>query len=142
MHGQFTDADLPQPSIRADLPAPGVFYIKTFYIKMPMELEDAALSRCGKIGIWWTWHAICAVQPLRFHRDFNYSTFERIYFGNLLLEDTRLMHCKAWWFFRGQQYRLSSDGRPEMGIPIILIYLAMQKYFGQRPFLRGVSGNG
>ena len=111
-----------------------IFLLKTFFDKMPKELEDAArIDGCSKLGIWWNVALPLSKPVLAVVVIFNALNVWNEYILALLLFNDKLkMPLQvAIVRFHGEfitQYPLLMAGLTITAIPIILAYLAMQKY--------------
>ncbi len=111
-----------------------ILLLKTFFDKMTPDLEDAArIDGCGKLGIWWNVGLPLAMPAIAVIVIFNsLNVWNEFILANLLLNDSRLMPLqKALMQFQGVHsinYPLLMAGLTIAVIPIVLIYLAMQKY--------------
>ncbi|MDP2941676.1 MAG: carbohydrate ABC transporter permease [Candidatus Omnitrophota bacterium] len=111
-----------------------IFLLKTFFDKMPRELEDAArIDGCSKLGIWW--HvALPFVKPaLAVVVIFNSLIVWNEYVLALIIFDSKnLMPLqRALMMFRGEfltNYPLLMAALTITALPIIAVYLLMQKY--------------
>lgn len=111
-----------------------IFLLKTFFDKMPRELEDAArIDGCSKIGVW-RHVALPFVQPmLAVVVVFNALNVWNEYVLALIIFDNKnLMPLqRALMMFRGEHltnYPLLMAGLTIAALPIIIVYLLMQKY--------------
>lgn len=111
-----------------------IFLLKTFFDKMPKELEDAArIDGCSKIGIWWHVALPLAKPVLAVVVVFNALNVWNEYILALIIFDSRkFMPLQvALQTFRGEfvtNYPLLMAGLTITALPIILVYLFMQKY--------------
>ena len=111
-----------------------IFLLKTFFDKMPQELEDAArIDGCSKLGIWWHVALPLAKPVLAVVVVFNALNVWNEYILALIIFDSRhLMPLQvALTTFQGEfitQYPLLMAGLTIAALPIILVYIAMQKY--------------
>ena len=111
-----------------------IFLLKTFFDKMPKELEDAArIDGCSKIGIWWHVALPLAKPVLAVVIVFNALAVWNEYILALIIFDNRkFMPLQvALQSFQGEfvtNYPLLMAGLTITALPIILIYLLMQKY--------------
>lgn len=111
-----------------------IFMLKTFFEKMPKELEDAArIDGCSKLGIWWHVALPLAKPVLAVVVVFNALNVWNEYVLALIIFDSRqLMPLQvALTTFQGEfitQYPLLMAGLTITAVPIILVYLLMQKY--------------
>ena len=111
-----------------------IFLLKTFFDKMPKELEDAArIDGCSKIGIW-RHVALPLCKPvLAVVVVFNALNVWNEYVLALIIFDSRrLMPLQvALTTFQGEfltRYPLLMAGLTITALPIIIVYLLMQKY--------------
>ena len=111
-----------------------IFLLKTFFDKMPKELEEAArIDGCSKIGLWWHVALPLSKPVLAVVVVFNALNVWNEYILALIIFDSRhLMPLQvALATFQGEfitRYPLLMAGLTIAAIPIILIYLFMQKY--------------
>jgi multiple sugar transport system permease protein/raffinose/stachyose/melibiose transport system permease protein len=111
-----------------------IFLLKTFFDKTPKELEDAArIDGCSKWGLWWHVALPLAKPVLAVVVVFNALNVWNEYVLALIIFDNRnLMPLQvALTTFQGEfitQYPLLMAGLTITAIPIILVYLLMQKY--------------
>ncbi|MBU1727244.1 MAG: carbohydrate ABC transporter permease [Candidatus Omnitrophica bacterium] len=111
-----------------------IFLLKTFFDKMPKELEDAArIDGCSKLGIWWHVALPLAKPVLAVVVVFNALNVWNEYVLALIIFDSRpLMPLQvALTTFQGEfvtNYPLLMAGLTITALPIIIVYLLMQKY--------------
>jgi len=111
-----------------------IFLLKTFFDKMPKELEDAArIDGCTKMGIWWHVALPLAKPVLAVVVVFNALNVWNEYILALIIFDSRsLMPLQvALTKFGGEfitRYPLLMAGLTITALPIIIVYLLMQKY--------------
>jgi len=111
-----------------------IFLLKTFFDKTPKELEEAArIDGCSKLGIWWHVALPLAKPVLAVVVVFNTLNVWNEYVLALIIFDSRnLMPLQvALTTFQGEfitQYHLLMAGLTITAIPVILVYLFMQKY--------------
>lgn len=111
-----------------------IFLLKTFFDKMPKELEDAArIDGCSKFGIWWNVALPLAKPVLAVVVVFNALNVWNEYLLALLIFDSRhLMPLQvALMTFQGEyitRYHLLMAGLTIAALPIIVVYVLMQKY--------------
>ena len=111
-----------------------IFLLKTFFDKMPKELEDAArIDGCSKFGIWWNVALPLAKPVLAVVVVFNALNVWNEYLLALLIFDSRhLMPLQvALMAFQGEyitKYHLLMAGLTIAALPIIIVYVLMQKY--------------
>ncbi|MBN1914153.1 MAG: carbohydrate ABC transporter permease [Candidatus Omnitrophica bacterium] len=111
-----------------------IFLLKTFFDKMPKELEDAArIDGCNKLGIWWNVALPLAKPVLAVVVVFNALNVWNEYILALVIFDSKpLMPLQvALMTFQGEfvtRYPLLMAGLTITALPIIIIYILMQKY--------------
>jgi multiple sugar transport system permease protein/raffinose/stachyose/melibiose transport system permease protein len=111
-----------------------IFLLKTFFDKLPRELEDAArIDGCSKIGIWWHVALPLAKPVLAVVVVFNALNVWNEYVLALIIFDNKnLMPLqRALVMFQGEfltNYPLLMAGLTITALPIIIIYFMMQKY--------------
>ena len=111
-----------------------IFLLKTFFDKMPQELEDAArIDGCSKLGIWWNVALPLSRPVLAVVVVFNALNVWNEYVLALIIFDNKnLMPLqRALMMFRGEfltNYPLLMAGLTITAMPIIILYLLMQKY--------------
>jgi len=111
-----------------------IFLLKTFFDKMPTELEDAArIDGCSKLGIWWHVALPLAKPVLAVVVVFNALVVWNEYILALIIFDSRkFMPLQvAIKLFQGEfvtNYPLLMAGLTITALPIIIVYLLMQKY--------------
>jgi len=112
----------------------GIFLLKTFFEKMPRDLEDAArIDGCGKFGIYWRVALPLAKPAIAVVVIFNALTVWNEYLlAMLLLTNKSLMPLqRGLMVFQGAhvtQYPLLMAGITITVLPIVLMYILMQKY--------------
>ncbi|MDE2028434.1 MAG: carbohydrate ABC transporter permease [Candidatus Omnitrophica bacterium] len=118
-----------------------ILILKTFFDKMPHELEDAArIDGCTKLGIWWNMALPFARPAIAVIVIFNsLNVWNEYILATLLLEDSKLMPLqRGLIIFQGAHstdYPVLMAGLTMAAVPIIVIYLFMQKYI-----VKGLSG--
>jgi multiple sugar transport system permease protein/raffinose/stachyose/melibiose transport system permease protein len=111
-----------------------IFLLKTFFDQMPTELEDVArIDGCSKLGIWWHVALPLAKPVLAVVVVFNALTVWNEYILALIIFDSRkFMPLQvAIKLFQGEfvtNYPLLMAGLTIAALPIIMVYLLMQKY--------------
>ncbi|MCK9594253.1 MAG: carbohydrate ABC transporter permease [Candidatus Omnitrophica bacterium] len=111
-----------------------IFLLKTFFDKLPHELEDAArIDGCSKFGIWWHVALPLAKPVMAVVVVFNALNVWNEYVLALIIFDSKgLMPLQvALTTFQGEfitRYPLLMAGLTITALPIILVYLLMQKY--------------
>lgn len=111
-----------------------ILLLKTFFDKMPSDLEDAArIDGCGRIQIWWNVALPLARPAIAVVVIFNsLNVWNEFILANLLLTNDSLMTLQTGLFkFQGPNladYPVLMAGLTISVVPIIAIYLAMQKH--------------
>src|SRR3989338_202018 len=111
-----------------------IFLLKTFFDKMPKELEDAArIDGCSKIGLWWHVALPLAKPVLAVVVVFNALIVWNEYLLALLIFDSKtFMPLQvALQTFQGEfitRYPLLMAALTITALPIIIVYILMQKY--------------
>ncbi|MFC1674983.1 carbohydrate ABC transporter permease [Candidatus Omnitrophota bacterium] len=111
-----------------------IFLLKTFFDKMPQEFEDnARIDGCSKIGIWWHVALPLAKPVLAVVVVFNaLNVWNEFVLALIIFDSKALMPLQvALINFQGEfitKYPLLMAGLTIAAIPIILVYLFMQKY--------------
>ena len=111
-----------------------IFLLKTFFDKMPKELEDAArIDGCSKLGMWYHVALPLAKPVLAVVVVFNALNVWNEYILALIIFDSkRFMPLQvALQTFQGEfvtNYPLLMAGLTITALPIIIVYLLMQKY--------------
>jgi len=127
------------PQINGGL-AMGIFLIKTFFDKMPKDLEDAGrIDGCTKFGIYWHIALPLAKPALAVVIIFNaLAVWSEYLWAMLVLSDKNLMPLqRGLMVFQGAhlvQYPVLMAGITITVIPIIFLYLVMQKFI-----IKGIS---
>lgn len=112
----------------------GIFLLKTFFEKLPKDLEDSAeIDGCTKFGIYWHIAFPLAKPAIAVVVVFNaLAVWNEYLLAMLILSNKNLMPLqRGLVVFQGAhltQYPLLMAGITITTIPIVLIYLAMQKY--------------
>jgi len=111
-----------------------IFLLKTFFDTMPRELEDAAkIDGCSKLGIWRHVALPFAKPALAVVVVFNaLNVWNEYVLALVIFDDKNLMPLqRALMMFRGEfltNYPLLMAGLTITALPIIIVYLLMQKY--------------
>jgi multiple sugar transport system permease protein/raffinose/stachyose/melibiose transport system permease protein len=111
-----------------------ILLFKTFFDKMPQEMEDAArIDGCGKIGIWWNMAMPYARPAIAVVVIFNsLIVWNEYILATLLLGDSQLMPLqRGLMVFQGANstdYPVLMAGLTMAAVPIIMVYLFMQKH--------------
>ncbi|MDA7857867.1 carbohydrate ABC transporter permease [bacterium] len=112
----------------------GIFLLKTFFEKMPKDLEEAArIDGCSKLRIYWHIALPLAKPAIAVVVIFNSLTVWNEYLlAMLVLSDKSIMPLqRGLMVFQGAhltQYPLLMAGITITVFPIVLVYLIMQKY--------------
>jgi len=111
-----------------------ILLLKTFFDRMPHDLEDAArIDGCSKIGIWWNVALPLARPAIAVIVIFNsLNVWNEYILAFLLLGDSKLMPLqRGLMVFQGANstdYPVLMAGLTMAAIPIIVVYLLMQKH--------------
>jgi raffinose/stachyose/melibiose transport system permease protein len=111
-----------------------IFLLKTFFDKMPKELEDAArIDGCSKWGIWWHVALPLAKPVLAVVVVFNaLNVWNEFILALIIFDSKALMPLQvALMTFQGEfitRYPLLMAGLTITALPIIIVYILMQKY--------------
>ncbi len=111
-----------------------IFLLKTFFDKLPKELEDAArIDGCSKLGIWWHVALPLAKPVLAVVVVFNALNVWNEYILALIIFDSKqyMPLQVALQTFQGEfvtNYPLLMAGLTITALPIIIVYVLMQKY--------------
>ncbi len=111
-----------------------IFLLKTFFDKMPKELEDAArIDGCSKLGIWWNVALPLAKPVLAVVVVFNaLNVWNEFVLALIIFDNKSLMPLQvALTTFQGEfitRYPLLMAGLTITALPIIIVYILMQKY--------------
>ena len=121
------------PLINAGLPF-GIFLLKTFFDKLPRDLEDAArIDGCSRLGIWWHVALPLARPALAVVIIFNtLNVWNEYLLAMLILQDKAKMPLmRGLMVFRGPHsadYALLMAATTITVIPVILVYILMQRH--------------
>jgi len=111
-----------------------IFMLKTYFDQMPKELEDAArIDGCSKLGVWWRVALPLAKPVVSVIIIFNaLNVWNEYLLALLIFSDRALMPLqRGLMVFQGThmtQYPLLMAGMTISVIPVIIVYLFMQKY--------------
>jgi multiple sugar transport system permease protein/raffinose/stachyose/melibiose transport system permease protein len=111
-----------------------IFLFKTFFDKLPRELEDAArIDGCSKLGIWWNVALPLSKPVLAVVVVFNaLNVWNEYVLAMIIFDSKNLMPLqRALMVFQGEfltNYPLLMAGLTLTALPIIILYLLMQKY--------------
>lgn len=121
------------PQISAGL-ALGIFLLKTFFDKMPQDLEDAArIDGCNKFQVYWHVALPLAKPAIAVLAVFNaLAVWNEYLLAMLILADQRLMPLqRGLMVFQGAHitdYPLLMAGIAISIVPIVTLYILMQRY--------------
>ncbi|MFA5059266.1 MAG: carbohydrate ABC transporter permease [Candidatus Omnitrophota bacterium] len=122
-----------------------ILFLKTFFDKIPSDLEDAArIDGCSKIGIWWHVGLPLVRPAIGVVVIFNsLNVWNEYILAQLLLNEKSLMPLQVGLMkFQGAHsvdYPVLMAGLTIAALPIILVYLAMQKHI-VKGFSYGATG--
>jgi len=111
-----------------------IYLLKTFFDQLPTDLEDAArVDGCSKLGIWWHVALPLARPAIAVVVIFNsLNVWNEYILAMLILQEKSMMPLqRGLMVFQGAhmtQYPLLMAGITITVIPIILIYLLMQRH--------------
>ncbi len=111
-----------------------ILLLKTFFDKMPSDLEDAArIDGCSRIQIWWHMALPLAAPALAVVVIYNsLNVWNEYILATLLLSDNNLMPLqRGLMVFNGAyqvDYPVLMAGLTMTAIPIVAVYLFMQKH--------------
>ncbi len=111
-----------------------IYLLKTFFDQLPTDLEDAArVDGCSKLGIWWHVALPLARPALAVVVIFNsLNVWNEYILAMLILQEKSMMPLqRGLMVFQGAhmtQYPLLMAGITITAVPIILIYLLMQRH--------------
>ena len=111
-----------------------IYLLKTFFDKMPVELEDAArIDGCSRLGIWWNVALPLARPAIAVIVIFSsLNVWNEYILATLIFSSKSLMPLqRGLMIFQGThitEYSLLMAGMTITTLPIILVYLIMQKH--------------
>jgi raffinose/stachyose/melibiose transport system permease protein len=111
-----------------------IYLLKTFFDKMPVELEDAArIDGCSRIGIWWNVALPLAKPAIAVIIIFSsLNIWNEYILATLIFSSKNLMPLqRGLMIFQGThitEYSLLMAGMTMTTVPIILVYLLMQRH--------------
>lgn len=111
-----------------------ILLLKTFFDKMPSDLEDAArIDGCNRVQIWWHVALPLAAPALAVIVIYNsLNVWNEYILASLLLNDKMLMPLQRGLIvFQGSyqtDYPVLMAGLTMTAVPIIVVYLLMQKH--------------
>jgi len=123
-----------------------ILLLKTFFDKMPQDLEDAAkIDGCSKLGIWWHMALPSARPAIAVVIIFNSLNVWNEYILALLLlgEQSKMPLQRGIMAFSGSHsvdYPVFMAGLTITTVPIILFYLVMQKHINKGLLSKSVFG--
>lgn len=112
-----------------------IYLLKTFFDQLPRDLEDAArIDGCNKLQIWWNVGLPLVTPALAVVTIFNALTvWNEFVLASLMFTDDRLMPLQVGLMeFSNRmvtQHTLIMAALTIAALPIILLYLRMQKQF-------------
>lgn len=112
-----------------------IYLLKTFFDQLPRDLEDAArIDGCNKLQIWWNVGLPLVTPALAVVTIFNALTvWNEFVLASLMFTDDRLMPLQVGLMeFSNRmvtQHTLIMAALTIAALPIILLYLKMQKQF-------------
>ena len=133
------------PQINAGL-AMSIFLLKSFFEKIPRDLEDSAkIDGCTRLGIYWHLCLPLAKPALAIVVIYNaLYVWNEYLLAMLVLSDKSLMPLtRGLMIFHGEhvtQYPILMAGMCIATIPIILLYLLMQKHIVEGVMRGAVKG--
>jgi multiple sugar transport system permease protein/raffinose/stachyose/melibiose transport system permease protein len=111
-----------------------IYLLKTFFDKMPVELEDAArIDGCSRLGIWWNMALPLAKPAIAVIVIFSsLNVWNEYILATLIFSSKNLMPLqRGLMMFQGihiTEYPLLMAGMTITALPIILVYLIMQRH--------------
>lgn len=111
-----------------------IYLLKIFFDKMPVELEDAArIDGCSRLGIWWNMALPLAKPAIAVIVIFNsLNVWNEYILATLIFSSKNLMPLqRGLMIFQGihiTEYSLLMAGMTITTLPIILVYLIMQRH--------------
>ncbi|MFH0755015.1 MAG: carbohydrate ABC transporter permease [Candidatus Omnitrophota bacterium] len=123
-----------------------ILLLKTFFDKMPVDVEDAArIDGCNYFQIWWHVALPSAAPAIAVIVIFNcLNVWNEYILASLLFSDGNLMPLqRGLMVFNGAyqiEYPVLMAGLTMTALPIIVIYLMMQKYIVKELFSGAVIG--
>jgi raffinose/stachyose/melibiose transport system permease protein len=112
----------------------GIYLLKTFFDRTPKDLEDSArIDGCTKLGVYWNIALPLAKPAIAVIVIFNtLNVWNEYLLAMLILNSKNLMPInRALMVFRGAyvtQYPLLMSGMTISIIPIIMVYLLLQRH--------------
>ena len=123
-----------------------ILILKTFFDKMPTDLEDVArIDGCNRLQIWWHVALPLAAPALAVVVIYNsLNVWNEYILATLLLSDNDLMPLqRGLMVFNGAyqvDYPVLMAGLTMTAVPIIAVYLLMQKHIVKGLFFGAVVG--
>jgi len=134
---------LPQINIGLSL---AIYILKTFFDEIPKEIEDsAAVDGCSPLGVWWHIALPLAKPAIAVIAIFNaLAVWNEYVLAMIILQDKAKMPLqRGLMIFQGAhftEYSLLMAGITITVIPIVVIYLFMQRYIIQGITAGAVKG--
>jgi len=122
---------LPQINIGLSL---AIYLLKTFFDEIPKEIEDSAMvDGCSTLGIWWHIALPLAKPAIAVIAIFNaLAVWNEYILAMIILQDKAKMPLqRGLMIFQGAhftEYPLLMAGITLTVIPIVVVYLFMQRY--------------
>ncbi|MFA4991175.1 MAG: carbohydrate ABC transporter permease [Candidatus Omnitrophota bacterium] len=111
-----------------------IYLLKTFFDQLPAELEDTArIDGCSRLGIWWNVALPLAKPAIAVIVIFNsLNVWNEYILATLIFSSKSLMPLqRGLMMFQGAhitQYPLLMAGMTMTTLPIVLVYLLMQRH--------------
>jgi len=124
----------------------GVFLLRQFFLSLPMELEESAkIDGCNRFQIYWKIMLPLIKPALMTLAVFTFMSVWNDYMGPLiyLTSVSKYTISLGLAFFKGTyitSWHLMMAGAVVSLIPILVFYLAAQKYFEQGIAFSGIKG--
>jgi multiple sugar transport system permease protein/raffinose/stachyose/melibiose transport system permease protein len=134
---------LPQINIGLSL---AIYLLKTFFDEIPKEIEDSAqVDGCSAIGIWWHIGIPLAKPAIAVIAIFNaLAVWNEYILAMIILQDKNMMPLqRGLMIFQGAhftEYSFLMAGITLTVIPIVIVYLFMQRYIIQGITAGAVKG--
>lgn len=124
----------------------GIFLLRQFFMTIPSELEDAAvIDGCGRFGIYWRIFMPLSKPALATLTVFTFMGSWNNLLGPVIYLSTykKMTLTVGLAYFRGQyhtQWALLMAGAVISIVPILILYIAAQRYFVRGVVLSGLKG--
>ncbi|NQT22875.1 MAG: carbohydrate ABC transporter permease [Candidatus Omnitrophica bacterium] len=134
---------LPQINIGLSL---AIYILKTFFDEIPKDIEDSAkVDGCSKLGVWWHIALPIAKPAIAVIAIFNtLAVWNEYILAMIILQDkTKMPLQRGLMIFQGAhftEYPLLMSGITITVIPVIIVYLFMQKHIIQGITAGAVKG--